>query len=150
LPLNSNVSLMNIFRRMIERWQQWAYDRGHTYGPNPKRRREVIRMLSQRPVLSDEDWHQRFYSETTIPLTFTTWVRKALSKYFGYDLSRAVPDDRLVRDLGLYEATWDDTHWDIFEDFQGTFDTDLPPQDDLEKVVTLDDFIRIFRSCCSQ
>jgi hypothetical protein len=141
---------MNIFRRIIERWQQLAYDRGHTYGPNPKRRREVIQMLSQRPALSDEDWHQRFYSETTIPLTFTTWVRKTLSKYFGYDVSRAVPDDRLVQDLGLFEATWDDTDWDIFEDFQGTLDADLLHQDYLEKIVTLDDFIRIFWSCCFQ
>ena len=134
---------------MIERWQQWVYDQGNTYGPNPKRRREVKQMLSQRPVLSDEDWHQRFYSETSIPLTFTTWVRKVLSKYFRYDLSKAVPDDLLVQDLGLYEATWSDTDWDIFEDFQATFDADLPHQDDLEKIVTLDDFIRIFWSCCS-
>jgi len=100
---------------MIERWQQLAYDHGHTYGPNPKRRREIIQMLSQRPVLSDEDWHQRFYLGTNIPLTFTAWVRKALSTYLGYDLTRAVPGDRLVQDLGLFEATWDDTDWDIFE-----------------------------------
>lgn len=150
MPLNSNVSLMNIFRRLIERWQQLAYDRGHTYGPNPKKRREVIQMLSQRPVLSDEDWHQRFYSETSIPTTFTARVRKVLSTYFGYDLTRAVPGDRLVRDLGLFEATWDDTDRDIFEEFQVTFDADLPRQDDLDKIVTLDDFIRIFWSCSVQ
>jgi hypothetical protein len=135
---------------MIERWQQLAYDRGHTYGPSSKRRREVIQMLSQRPALSDEDWHQQFYSETNIPSTFTAWVRKAFSTYFGYDLTRAVPGDRLTQDLGLFEATWGDTDWDIFEEFQAVFDADLPNQDDLDKIVTLDDFIRIFWSCSFQ
>jgi len=56
-----------------------------------------------------------------IPIAFTSWYRDACSKYFEYDLRGALPDDRLVADLGLFDATWSDVDWDIMEDFEGEF-----------------------------
>jgi hypothetical protein len=66
--------------------------------PSPQRRDEVIRFLSERKPLLHEEWQRRFASD--IPLEFVSWFREACSECFEYDLSTALPDDRLVEDLG--------------------------------------------------
>ena len=71
------------------------------YDPNPHRRSEVVRLLAQRPSRSHEEWQREFAPE--MPLSFIAWYRDTCSKYFGYDLSAALPDDRLVEDLGFFD-----------------------------------------------
>ncbi|MBM3861743.1 MAG: hypothetical protein FJ395_19130 [Verrucomicrobia bacterium] len=99
------------------------------YDPNPLRRDEVVRFLSQRPSFSHEEWQARFAPD--IPLDFIRWFREACSRYFEYDLSAALPDDRLVEDLGMYDATWGDVDWDILEDYEGEYDAKIPPDEQL-------------------
>jgi hypothetical protein len=106
------------------------------YDPNPDRRKEVICFLAQRPSRSHEEWQREFVPD--IPLSFVAWYRDTCSKYFEYDLSAALPDDRLVEDLGFYDATWSDADWDILEDYEGEFGCERPP---LEHVTTFGQFI---------
>ncbi len=94
------------------------------YDPSPLRRDEVVRFLSQRPALSHEEWHRRFAPD--IPLDFVSWFRDTCSKYFEYDLSAALPDDRWVEDLGLYDATFGDVDMDILEDYEARYGAKLP------------------------
>ena len=108
------------------------------YDPNPHRREEVVRFLAQRFVRSHEEWHRDFAAAHGIPLSFVTWYRGTCSKHFGYDLSAALPDDRLVEDLGLFDATWSDADWDIIEDYEAQFGCKQPP---LEHVATFGQFI---------
>ncbi len=75
------------------------------YDPNPHRRAEVVCFLAQRPSRSHEEWHREFAAAHGIPLSFVAWYRDTCSKYFEYDLSAALPDDRLVEDLGFGDAT---------------------------------------------
>lgn len=103
------------------------------YDPDLGRRAEVTRFLSHRPSFTSEAWHQRFAASHGIPLSFVAWFRDACSKYFEFDLSAALPEDRLVEDLGLFSATWGDADWDILEDYEGRFGCKRPP---LENVFT--------------
>ena len=102
------------------------------YSPNEKRRAEVIEQLARRPSLKHEEWHARFAAPRGIPLRFVAWFRDTCSKYFEYDLSAALPDDRLTEDLGLFIATWGDTDWDIFEEFEGEFHCKRPDGGDMK------------------
>ena len=88
------------------------------------RRAEVIEFLSQRQPLTHEEWQRRFAPD--IPLDFVCWFRDTYSRYFEFDLSAALPDDRLVEDLGMYRATWPDVDWDIMEDYEDRFRVKLP------------------------
>jgi hypothetical protein len=95
------------------------------FQPDLRRREEVVRFLSERPALTHEEWHRRFVAERGIPLEFVRWFRNTCSKHFEYDLSAALPADRLVEDLGMCEATWGDVEWEIWEACGGR----LPPED---------------------
>jgi hypothetical protein len=96
---------------------------GH-YAPNLRRREEVVGFLAKRPTLSHEEWHCRYAAD--IPLDFVSWFRDACSKYFEYDLSAALPEDRLLEDLGMYKATWGDVDWDILEDYESRYGAKIP------------------------
>lgn len=108
------------------------------YAPNPRRREEVIRLLAQRVSRSHEEWHREFAAPRGIPLSFVAWYRDTCSKYFEYDLSAALPDDRLVEDLGFSDATWSDADWDILEDYEAKFHCKRPQ---LEQVTTFGQFL---------
>jgi len=101
---------------MIELFQRIADAIRSPYAPDPHRRKEILEVLSRRPALSNAEWHNRYTQAYKIPIEFTSWYRETCSKCFEYDLSGALPDDRLVDDLGLYDATWGDTDWDILEE----------------------------------
>ena len=110
------------------------------YDPNPRRRDEVVRFLAQRPVLTHEEWHRLFTADRGIPLDFVRWFRDTCSKYFEYDLSAALPDDRLVEDLGMYDATWGDVDWDILEDYESRYDAKIP-SDEQPRIKTFGQFL---------
>jgi AcrR family transcriptional regulator len=109
-----------------------------SYDPNPHRRAEVIRFLAERPSRFHDEWHRDFAAARGIPLSFVAWYLDTCSKYFGYDLSAALPDDRLVEDLGFSDATWSDADWDILEDYEAQFGCKSPP---LEHVTTFGQFL---------
>jgi hypothetical protein len=94
------------------------------YDPSPLRHDEAAGFLSKRPSLSHHEWQPRFAPD--IPVDFVSWFRDACSEYFEYDLSAALPEDRLVEDLGLYDATFGDVDMDILEDYEARYHAKLP------------------------
>jgi hypothetical protein len=108
--------MKNLLKKIIDKLRM-------PYDPNPTRRAEVVQLLSKRSTLSDEEWHQQDITTKEIPLSFVSWFRATCSTYFGYDLSAALPTDRLVEDLGMYEATFSDIEMDIIEDFEAKYGT---------------------------
>jgi len=111
------------------------------YDPSPLRREEVIRFLSQRPTLSHEEWHSRFAPD--ISVEFVRWFRDACSQYFEYDLAAALPEDRLVEDLGMYDATFSDVDMDLFEDYEARYHTTVPvPDDGQARITTFGEFLK--------
>lgn len=111
------------------------------YDPNPYRHTEVVRFLSQRQPLSHEEWCRRYAANDGIPLEFVAWFRDACSKYFEFDLSGALPTDRLCDDLGMYDATWGDVDWDILEDYEGEYGAKIPASEQ-EQIVTFGDLLK--------
>jgi hypothetical protein len=91
------------------------------------RRAEVVHILSQRQPLTHEEWQRRYAPE--IPLEFVSWFRDTCSRYFEFDLSAALPEDRLVEDLGMYRATWPDVDWDILEDYGSRFKSGISSEE---------------------
>ena len=110
------------------------------YDPSPVRRNEVVRRLSQRPRLAHKDWHDRFAPD--IPLAFVSWFREACSQYFDYDLSAALPGDRLIEDLGMYDATFGDVDMDILEDYEARYGVKLPDKDQAS-ITTFGELLRV-------
>jgi hypothetical protein len=109
------------------------------YDPSPLRRDEVIRFLSARPPLSNEQWQCRFAPD--IPLDFVSWFRDMCSKNFEFDLSAALPEDRLVEDLGMFDATFSDVDMDILEDFEARYHARIP-DDGQPRITTLGQLLR--------
>lgn len=110
------------------------------YAPNPRSREEIVRFLAQRSVLTHEEWHRRFAAGRGIPLDFVHWFRDACSKYFEFDLSAALPEDRLVEDLGMYAATWGDVDWDILEEYESLYGAKIPA-DEQSRITTFGQFL---------
>lgn len=110
------------------------------YDPSPLRRDQVIRILSTRPSLCDEEWQHRFASD--IPLDFVGWFRSACSESFDYGLSAALPDDRLVEDLGMYDATFSDVDMDILEDYEARYHAKIPDHEQ-RCITTFGQFLHI-------
>jgi len=104
-------------------------------------RKEVVTSISSRPILSDSQWKAKFYPTADIPESFITWFRQSISNCWGFDLSQAVPTDRLAEDLGLGTATWNDTYLDIVEDLMDTYKVSMPESRELldKSITTLDD-----------
>lgn len=136
--MKSNRAGVSRHREMLESLRKIRDAMRSPYDPNPRRRRDVVRFLAQRRSRSHEEWHREFAVERGIPLSFVAWYRDTCSKYFGYDLSAAVPDDKLVEDLGFGDATWGDADWDILEQYEAEFDGKRPP---LENVTTFGHFL---------
>src|SRR4051812_32839975 len=109
------------------------------YDPSPLRRDEVRRFLSERPSLAHGEWQQRFAPD--VPLDFVRWFRDACSEYFEYDLSAALPDDRLVEDLGMYDATFSDVDMDILEEYEARYHATIPG-DEQTRIRTFGQFLR--------
>ncbi len=87
-------------------------------GPDQSRRAQVIESLARREQLSHAEWHQRYAAAEGIPFEFVAWFRDTCSRYFEFDLSAALPTDRLVEDLGMCEATWSDVDDYILNAFE--------------------------------
>jgi hypothetical protein len=109
-------------------------------------REEVVTRLASRPILSDSQWKAEFYPTAEIPESFITWFRQSISKCWGFDLSQAVPTDRLVENLGLGTATWNDTYLDIVEDLMDAYEVTMPESQGLldKSITTLDDMFHLF------
>jgi hypothetical protein len=101
------------------------------------RRAEVVELLSQRQPMSHEEWQRRFAPD--IPLDFVCWFRDTCSRYFEFDLSAALPSDRLIEDLGMFHATWPDADWDILEDYGSKYGAKIPK--DEPRILTFGDFL---------
>jgi hypothetical protein len=106
------------------------------------RRAEVIEFLSRRQPLTHEEWQRRFAPD--VPIDFVCWFRDTCSRRFEFDLSAALPDDRLIEDLGLYRATWPDVDVDILEDFGSRFRVKAPSDEELTRILTFGEFFRAF------
>ena len=111
------------------------------FGPNRRRREDVVRLLAQRPALTHEQWHEQFAAPLGISFEFVRWFRDTCSEHFGYDLAGALPDDHLVEDLGMYVATWQDVDLDILNDYQARFHAELP-SDELPSILTFGQFLK--------
>ena len=85
------------------------------------------------------EWHRRFAPD--IPLDFVRWFRDACSQHFEYALSAALPDDRLVEDLGMYDATFSDVDMDILEDYEARYRARIP-DDGQTHITTFGQFLR--------
>ena len=99
-----------------------------SYNPSPLRKAEVTELLAGRAALSHEDWFRRFAKDRGIPLHFVVWFRETCSRCFGYDLSAALPDDRLLEDLGARDATWSDLDLDILEEYKEYYGVPFPTE----------------------
>jgi hypothetical protein len=115
------------------------------YQPSPLRRAEVVQFLAKRSVLSHDEWHRRFAAPRGIPLDFVRWFREGCSGHFEYDLSAALPEDRLIEDLGMFDATWGDVDLDILEDYEHRYHTKLP-QKGLEPILTFGQLLEVLWS----
>jgi len=88
------------------------------------RRAEIVEFLARRQTFTHDEWQRRFAPD--IPLEFVCWFRDTCSRCFEFDLSAALPDDRLAEDLGMYCATWPDVDLDILEDYEDRFGAKIP------------------------
>ena len=109
------------------------------YDPSLLRRDQVVRFLAERPALSHEEWQRRFALD--ISLDFVRWFRDACSRHFEYDLSAALPEDRLVEDLGMYDATFSDVDMDILEEYEARYHAKIP-EDSRSRIATLGQFLQ--------
>jgi hypothetical protein len=104
-------------------------------GPHRAARRSIKAKLAVRPNLSDTEWASRLEPAVAVPAAFVGWFRRSASRAFGFDLSAALPSDRLMEDLGLYEATWSDAEMDVDVDVECDFNVQIPDDSARRKAI---------------
>lgn len=109
--------------------------------PDLRMRQRVNRILSDRPWLNSEDWHQTFWQTLNITQSVSHFVYQHLPTYSGLDCGRMHPSDRLQEDLYLSLVCWFDWQETLRQDFFTQFEIDLEEDTDLEMLSTVEDFI---------
>jgi hypothetical protein len=109
--------------------------------PDLRMRRRVNQMLSDRPRLNPDDWHQMFWQSLNITQALSHFVYQSLSTYSGLDCGRMRPGDRLQADLHLSLVCWFDWQESLRQDFFTQFEIDLDEDTNLETLATVEDFM---------
>jgi hypothetical protein len=109
--------------------------------PDLRMRQRVNRMLSDRPRLNPDDWHQKFWQSLDITREVSHFVYRQLPNYSGLDCGRIYPSDRLQEDLSLSLVCWFDWQQSLHQDFLTQFEIDLGGETDLETLSTIEDFM---------
>ncbi|MEX0270504.1 hypothetical protein AB3R30_15275 [Leptolyngbyaceae cyanobacterium UHCC 1019] len=109
--------------------------------PDLRMRQRVNQILSDRPPLNPEDWHQKFWQSLNITQSVSYFVYQHLPNYSGLDCGRIRPSDRLQEDLHLSLVCWFDWQQSLRQDFFTQFKIDLGEETDLETLSTIEDFI---------
>lgn len=90
--------------------------------PDLTLRRQINRMLCQRPAHSMDEWYQRFWRPLGIRPDVVKFVYDALTQCSGLDVGRLLPSDRMVADLQLSLICWFDWELAYMEAFWQRFD----------------------------
>ncbi|PZV11351.1 MAG: hypothetical protein DCF22_14695 [Leptolyngbya sp.] len=109
--------------------------------PDLRMRQRVNRMLSDRPHLNPNDWHQRFWQSLDITQPVSHFVYRYLPSYSGLDCGKIHPSDRLQEDLYLSLVCWFDWQQSLRQDFFTQFQIDLGEEIDLETLSTIEELM---------
>lgn len=129
-------------------WRQiqstWANVRSYAdLRPDFQLRSQVNRGLGHRPVLSVEDWFERFWRSRGIAKQVVTFVYGRLSDYSGLCWGQIVPSDRLIEDLKFPSICWFDWELALCDDFAQEFGVDLGGGFDLDAWTTVEDLLAL-------
>ncbi|MBF2051783.1 MAG: hypothetical protein EDM05_047600 [Leptolyngbya sp. IPPAS B-1204] len=118
--------------------------------PDLKVRRQVNRMLRQRPLLSLNQWFQSFYQPLGITYTVTDFAYVHLARYSGLELGRVLPTDRLDEDLHWTQVCWFDWQLNLYDDFWQQFGVDISDCWDESALLTIKDLMAFLNACSTQ
>ncbi|MEB3294358.1 MAG: hypothetical protein VKJ24_14460 [Synechococcales bacterium] len=93
-----------------QRLKNWWQDL-HAYqdmSPDLKTRRQIQLMLQGRDAYGLQDWYHKFWEPLEVDLAVVTFVYQQLAQLSGLDMSRSLPDDRLIEDLQFPLICWFD------------------------------------------
>jgi hypothetical protein len=107
--------------------------------PDLRMRWRVNRMLSDRPRLNPDAWHQKFWQPHQITQPLSDFVYHHLPTYSGLDCGRIYPSDRLQEDLHFALVCWFDWQESLRQDFFTQFQIDLGEEIHLEDFYTIQD-----------
>lgn len=109
--------------------------------PDLMLRRQVNQSLHDRPALTLEEWHHRFWQPRKISQDISAFVYSYLAQYSGLQVARFLPSDRLDEDLKLTLVCWFDWGLALGEDFYRCFGVDITEVLDLGDLSTVEDFV---------
>ena len=64
-----------------------------------RKKRDILRHMSDRPAYSDEEFAEAFFDSAAAPTAAE--IHGMLRRYLPYDISRIIPDDRFDEDLQI-------------------------------------------------
>jgi len=105
--------------------------------PDLKVRRQVLRWLRQRPLLTPQEWYELYGSPANISLSMIQFAYHYLGKYSGLEFGRVLPGDRLDEDLCWTRICWFDWHLALCDDFYQQFSVDLSDVDLSDEVIDI-------------
>ena len=109
--------------------------------PDLKIRRQVNRLLQQRPALDCQQWFQTFYQPQGITYAVASFAYLHLAQYSGLEFGRVLPSDRLDEDLRWTQVCWFDWQCQLCEDFWQRFEVDISDRLDESMLPTVIDLI---------
>jgi len=93
--------------------------------PDLKVRRQVLRSLRQRPLLTPEEWFDLYGRSCKISFQVIQFAYRYLGTYSGLEFGRVLPGDRLDEDLCWTRVCWFDWYLALCDDFYQEFAIDL-------------------------
>jgi hypothetical protein len=118
---------LSIFKTIWQRLKN-AFLSLQTYdvlSPDFKQRRQVNRMLRDRPTLSLNQWFKSYHQSSGIAPSVAAFAYRYLEEYSGLRIARVLPGDRLEADLHWTEVCWFDWENRLCEDFWHCFGVDM-------------------------
>jgi hypothetical protein len=115
-----------------------AYD---AMSPDLQRRRQVNRLLQQRPALDLQQWFAGFDQLQGIAYPIAAFAYEHLARYSGLEFARILPHDRLEQDLFWTQVCWFDWQLQLYDDFWQQFGVDLSDEWDESTLLTVQDLL---------
>jgi hypothetical protein len=118
--------------------------------PDLKVRQQVNNALRCRPILSAEDWFQRFYQAQGVAQSVVIFAYSRFHHYSGLDFGRVLPTDRFHEDLRWSDVCWFDWNLQLYEDCWQEFGIDLSDCFDESQLSTVGEFLTCLNQAINQ
>jgi len=109
--------------------------------PDPRACEKLESLLATREDLANEVWSESFCKDREVRADVLAFLYEFFANPLKIPFGKLRPDDRLIEDIQMWKATWNDWDFDLVENFEDAFENDPFMHPDFEKMRTMMDLL---------